>query len=236
MIVRLPCSKCLVSREFKIVSREEEMEIHGRTIRFLAHFSRCTTCGNEYETAGQLDGNIESAQEVYAQLYESPKPEALVALRSKYGASQKAFGMILGFGELTMNSYEQGSTPDATNRLLLKLADKPHLFRAMYAINKTRIGAIQRRRIEASEGYLETERWSGLDALASELTSVQMEKIETCATKHNLTIPQQIAAYVGSASFRDYSSLIADAVWVEGVTRQMNGQAVGDIGTTQEAV
>ena len=116
------------------------------------------------------------------------------------------------------------------------MADKPHLFRAMYAINKTRIGAIQRRRIEASEGYLETERWSGLDALSSELTSVQMEKIKTCAAKHNLSIPQQIAAYVGSASFKDYSSLIADAVWVEGVTRQMKGQVVGDIGTLQVAV
>ncbi|MFA6366751.1 MAG: type II TA system antitoxin MqsA family protein [Candidatus Hydrogenedentales bacterium] len=236
MTIRLPCSKCLVSRDFEIVSREEEMEIHGRTVRFLAHFSRCTTCGNEYETAGQLDGNLESAREVYAQLYESPKPEALVALRSKYGASQKAFGMILGFGELTMNSYEQGSTPDATNRLLLKLADKPHLYRAMYEINKTRIGAIQRRRIETSKGYVETERWSGLDALSSELTSVQMEKIETCAAMHNLSIPRQIAAYVGMASFKDYSSLLAGAVWGEGVTTRLNGKSTAHIGTMQAAV
>jgi DNA-binding transcriptional regulator YiaG len=143
----------MTSRDFEIVEREEKMEIKGREIRFLAQFSRCTTCGNEYEALGQLDANLESARESYARLYESPKPEQLVALREKFGASQKAFGLILGFGELTMNSSERGSIPDAPNRLLLKLAEQPMIFRAMYEINKSKIGAIQRRRIQQSEGF-----------------------------------------------------------------------------------
>jgi hypothetical protein len=42
----------------------------------------------------------------------------IVALRSRYGASQKAFELILGFGELTMNSFEQDAVPDSANRLL----------------------------------------------------------------------------------------------------------------------
>lgn len=88
---------------------------------------------------------------------ESPSPEALVSLRARYNASQKAFGAILGFGELTMNSYESGSTPDSTNRLLLKLAADPLIFKAMYEINSGKIGALQRKRIEDSEGYRAAE-------------------------------------------------------------------------------
>jgi DNA-binding transcriptional regulator YiaG len=99
--------------------------------------------------------DVETAREAYARLYASPSPRDLVSLRARYGASQKAFGVILGFGELTMNSYEKGAYPAPPNRLLLKLAADPGIFKAMYDINKERIGATQRRRIEKSEGYRE---------------------------------------------------------------------------------
>ena len=86
--------------------------------------------------------------------------------------------MILGFGELTMNSYERGTLPDPPNRLLLKLAENPIHFRAMYQVNSSRIGALQRQRIEASEGYRSATSWQGLEALGIALTHVQREKVE----------------------------------------------------------
>jgi len=111
-----------------------------------------------------------AAREAYARLYEAPSSDALVSLRARYNASQKAFGALLGFGELTMNGYESGGTPDSTNRLLLKLAADPYIFKAMYRINSGKIGAIQRRRIEESEGFKAASAWSGLEALAELIT------------------------------------------------------------------
>ncbi|HUW42092.1 MAG TPA: type II TA system antitoxin MqsA family protein [Rectinemataceae bacterium] len=213
MTTRLPCSRCATTRDIEVIEREEKVTIKGKEITFVAHFSRCTACGEEFEGRGQLDANLDAAREAYARLYESPSPEALVALRSRYGASQKAFGAILGFGELTMNSYEKGSSPDPTNRLLLKLAADPCIFKAMYDINKGKIGAIQRRRIEDSEGFQEALCWSGLGALSSHLTQLQQEKVEACAERNDRTIPEQIAVYVGSASFQDYSRLYTEACW-----------------------
>lgn len=87
----------------------------------------------------------------------SLSPAELVALRACYNASQKAFGAILGFGELTMNSYEKGNTPNPTNRLLLELAKDPYIFKAMYRLNSAKIGALQRKRIEESDGYRSAE-------------------------------------------------------------------------------
>lgn len=219
---RLPCSRCGTTREVGIVEREEQVTIKGKEISFIARFSRCRTCGNEFEASGQLDANLDAAREAYARLYESPSPEALVALRARYNASQKAFGAILGFGELTMNGYESGNTPDSTNRLLLKLAADPIIFKAMYAINSGKIGTTQRRRIEDSPGFKAASSWDGLEALSRELTGLQRSKVEECAAHAGRTISEQIAFYVGDASFRDYSSLMKGITWSTGTTQDID--------------
>lgn len=221
MSTRTPCSRCGADRDVEIVEREEKVTIKAREVPFTARFTRCRTCGNEFEAPGQLDENLEAAREAYALLYEAPSPADLVALRVRYGASQKAFGAVLGFGELTMNSYEKGSPPGPANRLLLKLAADPCTFKAMYDINSGRIGAIQRRRIEESEGFRSAHRWSGLSALSGCLTPIQREKIEACAERNDRTIPEQVAIYVGSASFQDYSRLYIEARWSDEMTTEL---------------
>jgi putative zinc finger/helix-turn-helix YgiT family protein len=216
MTEKLPCPHCELDRDVELVERDDHVKIKGRDVAFKSHLYRCTTCGNEFEMPGQLDANLDAAREAYARMYEAPTPEQLVAIRSRYGASQKAFGMILGFGELTMNSYEQGAAPDSTNRLLLKLADNPVFFKAMYDINSMRIGALQRQRIESSEAYRSVESWKGMEALAATLTQVQRQKVEACAEQNKKTILQQVSSYVSSVSFQDYSNLALSAKWTGG--------------------
>ena len=58
--------------------------------------------------------------------------------------------MILGMGELTINKYEQGEKPSSSNRMLLLLSDDPACFYKMYEINKYKIGALQKEKIEHS--------------------------------------------------------------------------------------
>jgi DNA-binding transcriptional regulator YiaG len=202
-------------RDVETVDRDERLTIKGRMVPFKARLSRCTTCGSEFETPQQLDRNLHAAQEAFARRYDSPDPASLVALRSRYNASQKAFGLLLGFGELTMNSYEQGAVPDSTNRLLLKLAGDPMVFRIMFEQNSERIGEIQRRRILASEGYREAGSWRGLEALHTTLTPVQREKIDHCAAQNSRSIVEEIHSYVGRVSFEEYSRLLVGAQWTE---------------------
>jgi putative zinc finger/helix-turn-helix YgiT family protein len=204
----MPCSRCGTVRDVELIEREEKVTIKGREVTFHAQFYKCVTCGEEFEVPGQLDRNLDAAREAYARLYEKVEPGSLVALREKYGASQKAFGLILGFGELTMNSYERGATPTSTNRLLLRLAENPIHFRVMYDLNKERIGAIQRQRIETSDAFKSAKEWAGLEALASELTAIQREKIETCAASYSKSIIQQVVGYVNTGSLQEYSQLM----------------------------
>lgn len=222
---RLPCSRCGTTRDIEIVERVEQVTIKGKEVSFNAHYSRCLSCGDEFEAPGQLDANLDAAREAYARLYEAPSPEALVSLRTRYNASQKAFGAILGFGELTMNGYESGGTPDSTNRLLLKLAADPLIFKAMYTINSGKIGMTQRRRIKESPGYKAASSWDGLEALSRELTELQRAKVEECAARTGRTIPEQVARYVGDASFRDYSRLMHGITWPTGSAQSIDVKA-----------
>lgn len=139
----------------EFIRSPQTVTIKGKVATFDAEYFKCTVCGTEIEEPGQLDRNLDAAREAYDRLYVTPSREALVALREKYGASQKAFSAVLGFSESTMNVYEQGGTPDSSNRLLLLLAQKPAVFKEMYDIIKDRIGMVQRRLIEASTGYRE---------------------------------------------------------------------------------
>ena len=104
-------------------------------------------------------------------LESSVSPEKIIAIRESYNASQKAFGLILGMGELTINSYEQGkSIPMSSNRLLLHLSENPLIFFEMYERNKNKIGAIQRERIEASLPYQKCKKLGGLEGLYNNIS------------------------------------------------------------------
>ena len=107
-------------------------------------------------------------------LESSVSPEKIIAIRESYNASQKAFGLILGMGELTINSYEQGkSIPMSSNRLLLHLSENPLIFFEMYERNKNKIGAIQRERIESSQAFKKYKKLGGLENLYKQLSEIE---------------------------------------------------------------
>lgn len=150
----LMCSDCATIRPMNLVHSAETVTIHGKEITFDAEFYRCPECGEEFEEGDQVDRNLAAAREVFDRLYATPSAEEIVALRERYSISQKALGSLLGFGEVTINSYESGaSKPQPTNRLLLKLVENPLVFKEIYRLNKDKLSALQRKKIEASEGY-----------------------------------------------------------------------------------
>ena len=84
----------------------------------------CSNCHEIFDSAQMMDQNLLAAREAYELLESSVSPEKIILIRESYNASQKAFGLILGMGELTINSYEQGkSIPMSSNRLLLHLSE-----------------------------------------------------------------------------------------------------------------
>jgi putative zinc finger/helix-turn-helix YgiT family protein len=144
------CPRCEAMRPVERLILEGTTLVRGESVRAeLEHF-RCTVCGTEYDTALSMERNLEAAYAAYRERHSIIAPAEIRALRECYGASQKAFGIILGFGELTINSYEQGALPADANANLLRLVENPEDFRRLYESRKGLIGPTQRKRIEAA--------------------------------------------------------------------------------------
>ena len=140
------------------------MLLKGRTVNYQAVHYRCANCHEVFDTPQMMDQNLIAAREAYDLLENSVTPEKIISIRESYNASQKAFGLILGMGELTINSYEQGkSIPMSSNRLLLHLSENPLIFFEMYERNKNKIGEIQREKIESSQAFKKCNKWGGLE-------------------------------------------------------------------------
>jgi putative zinc finger/helix-turn-helix YgiT family protein len=223
------CPQCETLEQCEIVNKTETVTIKGMDVSFDAVLTRCTVCGCEFEDAGQLDANLTSAREAWESLYACPTPAQICNLRKHYDASQKAFGFILGFGELTINSYEKGSVPDSTNRLLLKLAGNPAIFKAMYEINKDKLGAVQRRRIEASAGYREALAWQGAEGLWSELAVKQQEMLSHIVNGTGKNVVGQANGYIELGILRDYSAMVQKNGWTPGETTCTTDVSTHDI-------
>jgi putative zinc finger/helix-turn-helix YgiT family protein len=149
-ILQDACPRCEAMRPVEHVVREGSTLVRGESVNAeLEHF-RCTVCGTEYDTALSMERNLETAYAAYRERHSIIAPSEIKALRESYGASQKAFGIILGFGELTINSYEHGALPADANANLLRLVEISGNFRRLYQSRKELIGPTQRKRIEAS--------------------------------------------------------------------------------------
>jgi putative zinc finger/helix-turn-helix YgiT family protein len=144
------CPACGFEGAAEHIVRKELLSIRGEEIEIQAEGRRCGGCGEVFSNAEEMERNLEAAYAVYRARRSLMSPAEIRKLREIYGASQKAFGIILGFGELTINSYEQGALPAEANANLLKLVDDPAAFSRLFESRKGLIGPTQRKRIEAA--------------------------------------------------------------------------------------
>lgn len=150
MIKKMSCPDCEKITNVSEIKKETNVVINGKKVSFLAPMLKCSICGCEFQTMEQLEESLKIGKETAEKAENDLTPEKIIAIREKYNASQKAFAIILGMGELTINKYEQGEKPSSSNRMLLLLSEDPACFYKMYEINKYKIGAIQKEKIEHS--------------------------------------------------------------------------------------
>lgn len=178
-MIKMSCPYCEAIHEVRKIKRKESIVFKGKNVSYEAVHYECSNCHEVFDSAQMMDENLLAAREAYELQEESVSPAKIISIRESYNASQKAFGLILGMGELTINSYEQGkSIPMSSNRLLLHLSENPLIFFEMYERNKNKIGAIQRERIESSEAFKKCNKWGGLESLYNHLTDSEIQIIE----------------------------------------------------------
>ena len=101
------CRFCLDDVDFHVVTKKETYPVKGTPIEIEATVAVCDQCGAEIFHPELDNQNLHKAFEIYKIKNTFIMPEDLIALRTKYGLSQRKLGRLLGWGEITIHRYEK---------------------------------------------------------------------------------------------------------------------------------
>ena len=142
------CPICEDFRDIEVISKSEITKVKGIEVETFAHYSICTDCNNEFYTSEQMDETLTNAFNEYRKIENIIFPGDIINIREKYGVSQKAFAKILDLGELTINSFEQGSLPSKSISNLIKFMEKKDNFIDLFQRNRHKLTKLQITKIE----------------------------------------------------------------------------------------
>ena len=224
-MIKMPCPYCESIHDVKEIKRTESIRFKEKLVTYEAVHYECSH--ESFDSAEMMDKNILAARESYERVYENVTPEKIISIRENYNASQKAFGLILGMGELTINSYESGkSIPTSTNKLLLQLAEHPLIFFEMYKRNMNKIGKLQREKIETSKAFMDCYRWGGLEKLHKNLSESERQNIENKTYFSGDTVSQIVTDMVKAEINKTNFDIYSDSHNIETVSQKIESAEV----------
>lgn len=114
-------------------TREKQFNPAGQTVTVVLRVSQCPACGTELINAEQRRENLQRLRERKAQYGHLLLGEEIVALRKRYGLTQRAAAKIFGKGLIAFSRYEnEASYPDlSTTKLLKQAIDRPDVLKAL---------------------------------------------------------------------------------------------------------
>jgi len=130
------CPTCEDVRRIEVGTRKETVTIRKETIEVEATVEHCSDCGEYFSSADEDEVTIQKAYREFRKRHGLLQPEQIRELREQYGLGQRAFGRILGWGEITIHRYEAGSIQDEAHNDTLMLVRDADNFARLYERNK----------------------------------------------------------------------------------------------------
>lgn len=127
-----PCPACHQAALAEAV-REKFFNPSGKTVKVKLRISRCPACGMELINAEQRRENLQRLRARKGEYGPLLLGEEIVALRKKYGLTQRAAAKIFGKGLIAFSRYEnEASYPDlSTTKLLKQAIDRPDVLKSL---------------------------------------------------------------------------------------------------------
>ncbi|MFA5162579.1 MAG: type II TA system antitoxin MqsA family protein [Elusimicrobiales bacterium] len=117
-------------------TKAEKLPVKGDEIEIKSVFLRCPECSESIFNEKLDSKNLEQAFAGYRRKHKLLSPREIRAIREQYGLSQRAFGGLLGWGEITIHRYEAGAIQDRAHNELLELIKMPENMLFIYEENK----------------------------------------------------------------------------------------------------
>jgi putative zinc finger/helix-turn-helix YgiT family protein len=144
------CEHCKKRTTGSKRTKQVVLPVKGENISVETDLLICDICGNE-----MYDGDLEQIlfEKAYSEYRKSKNiisPTMIIALRQKYGLTQRSLAALLGWGEITIHRYEKGSIPDEAHNLILKFIEDPVNMQRLFDEHKDRLNPRALQKLEAT--------------------------------------------------------------------------------------
>lgn len=148
------CSHCgeLEEEQTRIETQSQTFNVRGEAITVEMPLRLCCECGEKMSDTILDDAMIHALYDVYRGRHNLIFPAEIVALRQKYGLSQKNLAVLLGLGEITVHRYETGALAEAAPSKLLRLMEDPANMQKMLAESGAKIPDAARAKVQKRVG------------------------------------------------------------------------------------
>ena len=143
------CDTTIKPHETFVETRVQSGCVRGEEITVETPLRICSICQTIINDTA-LDTALDIAiYDIYRERHNIIFPAEIVAIREKYGLSQKNLALLLGLGEVTVHRYEGGALADAAPSKLLRLMNDPANMRRMLDESGEVLSAKLRAKLEA---------------------------------------------------------------------------------------
>ncbi len=121
------CEICNELVEYKIKKRIKEEIINNKIVLFNEFYAICKKCNNEVYVEKLYDQNMLEYSEKVKEINGVITIKEIEKILNKYAIGKKPLSLVLGWGEVTIIRYLEGSTPEkAYSDILKKVLEDPN--------------------------------------------------------------------------------------------------------------
>lgn len=118
------CLSCMEEHRVQVVEVVEENVFKDTLVKYPASYEYCSNTGEYTALDEMIDANDISFKDAYRKKAGLLTSQEIVAIREKYGVSQKDFSKILGWGSSTITRYENHQVQDIVHDDMLRKVNK----------------------------------------------------------------------------------------------------------------
>jgi len=138
------CHSCMKDVSVRIEGRTESIPVRGEPIGITARVAVCGECEEDVWIDELDDDTLARAFAEYRLRHHLLTPAEMQRIRVRWGLGQRAFSLLLGWGEISLHRYESGSLQDAAHDAQLRMAERPENVRILLEANGDRLTPRQR--------------------------------------------------------------------------------------------
>lgn len=116
------CTECERQVKATIEEVRETIDVRGCAVTDGFEYAVCPYCESRIPEPVLVDRNFAKMYGAYREAAGIPQPDEIVALRRRYGFSQRVFAAVLGIGVASVQRYEGGALPSESHAELLRRA------------------------------------------------------------------------------------------------------------------